>query len=145
MRLPSKMAGSPKTSPTSIFLHCLHLKWLRMFLLPSTSRDMKEAGISPLTLGYLLHYLGLWILMSTCSGLKRGDFLSVTPFDQESNPCLCHLSEFMSKRRFNAITREIRFTNTNPPPYVDKFWKILQMVKACNDHMTSIFLASWEI
>ena len=33
----------------------------------------------------------------------------------------------------------------NPPPYVDKFWKILQMEKAWNDHMTSIFLASWEI
>ena len=51
----------------------------------------------------------------------------------------------MSKRRFNAITRELRFTNTNPLPYVDKFWKIRHIVKAWNDHMTSIFLASWAI
>ena len=51
----------------------------------------------------------------------------------------------MSKRRFNAITFEIRFTTTNPPPYVDKFWQIRQMVMAWNYHMNSIFLASWEI
>ena len=51
----------------------------------------------------------------------------------------------MSKRCFNAITNELRFTNTNPPPYVDKFWQIRQMVKAWNDHTTSIFLTSWEI
>ena len=51
----------------------------------------------------------------------------------------------MYKLRFNAITRELRFTNTNPPPYVDKFWKIRHMVKAWNYHMTSIFLAYWSI
>ena len=51
----------------------------------------------------------------------------------------------MYKLRFNAITRELRFTNTNPPPYVDKFWKIRHMVKAWNYHMSSIFLAYWSI
>ena len=51
----------------------------------------------------------------------------------------------MSECQFNAITRELSFANTNPPSYVDKFWKIRQMVKAWNDHMTSIFFASWEI
>ena len=71
--------------------------------------------------------------------------MSVTSFDKDSNPCPYFLEEFISKRRFNAITRELRFTNTNPPPYVDKFWKILQMVKAWNDHMAFIFLESWKI
>ena len=42
-----------------IFLHCLPLKWLIIILLPSTSRNMKEADIAPLTLVDLLHYLGL--------------------------------------------------------------------------------------
>ena len=51
----------------------------------------------------------------------------------------------MSKRRFNAITCELRFTKTNPLPYVDKFWQIFHMVKSWNDHMTSILLAFWEI
>ena len=42
-----------------IFLHCLHLKWFRIVLLPSTSRAMKEADIAPLILGDLLSYSGL--------------------------------------------------------------------------------------
>ena len=44
---------------------------------------MKEADIDPLTYGDLLRYLGLWILMSTCSLWKREDFCSVTHFYQE--------------------------------------------------------------
>ena len=106
---------------------------------------MKEADIAPLTYVYLIRYLGLWILISTCSGWNRDNFWRVTPFDQEANTCPYRLRKFISKRRFNDITRELRFTNTNPPPYVDQFWQICQMVKAWNDHMTSIFLASWEI
>ena len=81
---------------------------------------MKEADIAPLTYGYLLRYLGLWILMSTCSGWHREDFWSVAPFDQEANPCPYCLGEFISKRRFNAITRELRFANTNPPTPYDR-------------------------
>ena len=40
-----------------IFLHYLLFKWFIIFLLPSTSRDTKEADIAPLTLGDLLRYL----------------------------------------------------------------------------------------
>ena len=83
--------------------------------------------------------------MPPCSGWNREGFWGVTPLDQEANPCPYRLEEFMSKRCFNAITRELSFTNTNPPPYVDKLWKILQMVKAWNYHMPSTFLAYWEI
>ena len=106
---------------------------------------MTEAGIAPLKFGYLIRYFGIWLLISPCSGWRREGFWSVTPLDQEANPCPYRLEEFMSKRCFNTITRELRFTNTNPLPYVDKFWKICQMVKAWNYNMTSIFLASWTI
>ena len=70
-----------------IFLHCLPLKWLIIVFLPSTTRAMKEADISPLTDGDILRYLGPWILMSTCSVWKREDFWSVISFDKEANPC----------------------------------------------------------
>ena len=83
--------------------------------------------------------------MSTCSRWKREDLWSVTLFYQEANTCPYCLWEFISKFRFNAITRELRFNNTNLPPYVDKFWKKCQMVKAWNYYMASTFLASWEI
>ena len=106
---------------------------------------MEEADIAPLTYGYLLRYLGQWILISTCSVWKRKYFWGVTPFDQETNPCPYRLGEFMSKCCFNAITRELRFTKTIPPPYVYTFWKIHHMAKAWNYHTTSIFLVSWEI
>ena len=32
-----------------------------------------------------------------------------------------------------------------PPPCVDKFWQIFQMLKSCNDSMIFIFLTSWAI
>ena len=96
-----------------IFLHCLPLKQLITFLLPSTSRATKEAGIAPLKYGDILRYLGLWLLMSTCYVWNREGFWSVATFDQEENPCPYRIGEFVSKCRFNAITRELRFTNTN--------------------------------
>ena len=74
-----------RLSYIDIFLHCLHIRWLRKVLLPSTSRVTKEAEIDPLILGDLLRYLGLWILMYTCYGRKREDFWSATPFDQYEN------------------------------------------------------------
>ena len=43
----------------NIFLNSLTLKWLRIVFLPSTSRSLKEAGISLLRLVDLLRYLGL--------------------------------------------------------------------------------------
>ena len=141
-----KNSWSPQNlSYINIFLHCLLLKWLIVIIPLSTSRAMKEADIPPLTYAYLLRYLGLWILISTYSGRKREGFWSVTTFDQEANPCHHHISGFMSKRSFNATTHEIMFTNTNPPPYGDKFCQILHMVKAWNDHITSILFCSWEI
>ena len=106
---------------------------------------MEESDIAPFKYGDLLRYLGIWLLMSTFFGWKRGGIWSVTPFDPEANPFPYRMGGFMSKLCFNAITRELRFTNNNPPPYVDKFWNFFQMVKACNYHMTSIFLVSYSI
>ena len=76
-----------------------------------------------LTPGYILRYLGLCILMSTCSEWKMDNFWSVTPFDQEANTCHYRLGVLMSKRQFIAITRELRFTITNPHPMLISFGK----------------------
>ena len=84
---------------------------------------MKEADISPLTYRDLLSYLGLWLLMSTWYRWKRECFWIVTPFDQESTPCPYRLGEFTSKLHFNAITHELRFTNSKPP---NLCWSVLE-------------------
>ena len=77
----------PKSlSYTDIFLYCIPLKWLRIVLLPTTSRAVEESYIRPLTYGDLLRYLDVWFLMSACSVCKRGGVWSVTPFEQEENP-----------------------------------------------------------
>ena len=63
-----KNVWSPQSlSYINIFLHCLPLKWMIIVLLPSASIDMKEVDIAQLTYGYILRYLGIWILMYTCS------------------------------------------------------------------------------
>ena len=68
-----KNGGIPQSlSYINILLHCPPLKWLIIVLLTSTFRAMKEAVIDPLLFGDLLRYLGMWILMSPCSGWKRG-------------------------------------------------------------------------
>ena len=77
--------------------------------------------------------------------MEEGGFCSVTPFDQEENPCSYCLGEFISKFCFKAITSELRFTKNNNSYYVDQFWQIIQMVKVWNDQMTSILLYSREI
>ena len=48
-----------------IFLHCIPFKWFIIDFLQSTSRAVKESYIAPLTLGDILRYLGLWLIMST--------------------------------------------------------------------------------
>ena len=55
------------------------------------------------------------------------------------------IGKFMSKLWFNVITHELRFTNTNPQPYVDKFWQIIKIIKAWNYHMISTIFASLKI
>ena len=55
-------------------------------------------------------------------GRGGGGCWSGTPFYQEANPRPYCLAKFIHKHHFNDIARELRFTDTNPPPYVDKFW-----------------------
>ena len=86
MSLSSKIAGSQKNSCIGIFVKFLPIKCLRIVILPSISRAMKEAGIALLALGDPLRYLGPYLFMSTWSGWKTRYYWSVTPFDQEANP-----------------------------------------------------------
>ena len=58
--------------------------------------------------------------------IEEGGFCSVTPFDQDANTFPYYFMQFVYKHRCYAITHELRFTNTKPSPYVDKFWKLFQ-------------------
>ena len=54
------------------------------------------------------------------------------------------LTEYMSLRRFNAITSSIRYTDHPPPSaFVDRFHEVRQMINAFNDHYEENYILSW--
>jgi hypothetical protein len=49
----------------------------------------------------------------------------------------------MGKRRFQAITKCLTFTDTIPLAYRDKFWQVRQMIRAWNENMANRFVTAW--
>jgi len=137
---------SPKgKSWLDIFLHLFPLVWMKNVLLKKTSDALKDDGQDELTFGELLRYIGLWLLMATCSGWTHDDYWSPEPFDEKHRPCPYNFRAYMSRSRFEAITRELRFTDKDAPPYLDKFWEVRQMIKEWNANMVAVFIVSWAI
>jgi hypothetical protein len=124
------------------------MAWFSEVLLPRTSVGVINSGGAPLTFGELLRYLGIRLLMSTCMGWSTDQFwgnYDNIPRDQEDDPCPYNFRDYMSRRRFIALTWYLNFTNVERPAFVDKIWQVRQMIKAWNDHMAAIFLAAWVI
>jgi len=46
------------------------MTWFSAVLLPETSAGVVNKGATPVTFGKLLRFLGIRLLMSTCSGWK---------------------------------------------------------------------------
>jgi hypothetical protein len=131
-----------------LFMHFFLMTWLSDVLLPQTSAGIANNPCSaPLTFCELLRFLGIRLLMLTCSGWKVDQFWNYedAPCDQEEDPCPYNFKPFMSKRPFIHINRYISFTNVPKPAFIDKFWPARQMIKSWNDHMASIFLCAWVI
>ena len=87
-------------------------------------------------------FLGLWFFMATLSGYSRRHYWSVMeihPFD--GAPYRFHA--YMSLSRFEAILRNLGYTNVEKPKFVDKFWEVRQMIEQWNVHMREIFSPSW--
>ena len=54
-----------------------------------------------------------------------------------------HLTEFMSLSRFKDITSALRYTNTPPPPFQDKFHDVRLMLQIFNEHYVDQHSPSW--
>ncbi len=100
-----------------------------------------------MTFGELLRFLGLCLLMATCSRWTVDQCWNyyTIPRNQEEDPRPYNSRTFMSKRRFHVINRYLVFTNVQQPAFVDKFWLIRLMIKSWNNHMAGIFLCAWVI
>ena len=137
----------------NLFFYFFPMVWLKTVLLVKTNEAVLAGGgymaANPVTFGELLRFLGICLLMSTSSGWSQDEFWNYinesAPRDQEANGCPYNFRAFMMQRRFKAISRNLSYTDANPPTFVDKFWEVRQMIKAWNAHMANVFLAGWVI
>lgn len=136
-------------SHLQLFLHAFPHTWLTNVLLPRTKATMKteSPNCTDLTLGELLRFIGIRLLMATCIGWRASDFWSTTtePYNQEDNRCPYNLKCYMSYRRFLLINKSLSYTDVAAPTYTDKFWQMRQLLAAFNSNMATIFLSSWVI
>jgi len=122
------------------FCLCFPMVWLKTVFIPATNKAMNGKDV---TIGEIMRYLGMWLLMSTQAKCSVREYFSTAPIDPYSNGALFHLNEIMSWNRFNSITQALRFTDEPPPSYKDGFYQVRQLINAFNDHMISIFSAGW--
>ena len=109
------------------------------------SAELKRENSLPLTLGELMRYIGMRLLMSTLQGWSMEEYwyYDPVPRPQEEGPCPYNFKEYMHKRRFFAITKCLTFTDAIPPAYRDKFWQVRQMIRAWNENMANHFVVAW--
>jgi len=62
--------------------------------------------------------------------------------DMFSSAPFC-FTEIMSCNRFEQILSASMFTNVEPPPYIDCFWEVCQMLDEWNANMDNAFSSSW--
>ncbi len=70
-----------------VFLHWMPVDFLENTKVAGTSTPLKEAGESETSLGELLVFLGLWLLMATVIGFTHRNFFSSREYDKEEFPC----------------------------------------------------------
>ena len=67
--------------------------------------------------------------MSTMVGPQRHEYWAAYAINTFRGAPLC-LGVWMSHARFNAILVALSFTDRDPPPFLDKFWEVCQMIEA---------------
>ena len=104
-------------SYAEIFLHVFPLYFFENIVVAATNNALLAADNARTTLGEMMRYIGMWLLMSCY--LKSPDyFWRTTPMrttadseDEENDTPLFTFNRYMSRRRFLAITSALRFTS----------------------------------
>jgi len=97
----------------ALFRMCFPEKWVRETLLPATNKEI-EGG--PLSLSEFYVFLGCHFFMACFEGISdRRLWWSSKPISIEEGAPF-RLQDYISLRRFNAITAAIRYTDKPPPP-----------------------------
>ena len=53
------------------------------------------------------------------------------------------LNEYMSRVRFGKILTRLKYTDEDPPHYVDRFFHVRNLLEAWNDNMSTNFIPGW--
>ena len=116
-----------EASYTDYFIYFLPVEWMKDVLLGMKSKNREG---SPVSLVEMLTYLGLWLLMSSVAtgGNMRAYLDHSDPTHFKGAPFRIH--SFMSFAHFDAITKDLYFTNHTPPLYrenVGRFDKLFML------------------
>ena len=124
----------------ALFRMCFPEQWVKDVLIPATNNEIEGDA---LTLSQFYVYLGCHFFMACFEGISdRRLWWSSKPITIEEGAPF-RLQEYISLRRFNAITSAIRYTDKSPPSFLDRFHEVRQMIESFNDHYAEGYSPSW--
>ena len=114
-------------------------KYVKDVILMETNKVLDK---QPVTYGEFLHWMGLWVLISTVDGLDRHSFWSSKSVNiYECAPF--RLGKYMTCTHFEEILSSLCYTDKSPPTLLDRFWEIQELIVAWNKNMDENFIPSW--
>jgi hypothetical protein len=120
------------------FLHFLPMEYFKTTVLEATNETLSD----PLTWDEFLRFISILLLFATTQGVPRRMFWSN---DQPDIFCGApfRLHAYMSRRRFEAILKHLKFTTKTPPAFKDLFHPVSALIDAFNKHSAACFRPSW--
>jgi hypothetical protein len=137
-----------------IFLHLFPVRFVETVMVEATSRVLMSDNLVRTTIGEMLRYIGMWLLMSCYMkppeyfwrpATRTTTILGDDSEDEENDTPSFTFNRYMSQRRFLAITVALRFTASTPPTFCDKFWEIRDLITSWNALMKDVFSAAWAV
>ena len=120
------------------FTHFLPITFIKDTVLPATNAGLSD----PLTWDEFLRFLGLIFVMATTQGNARRDFWANDAPEMFSGAPF-RLNSFMSRRRFENILRQLKFTSEAPPAFKHPFHPVSDLIRAFNVHTQGCFNPAW--
>ena len=122
------------------FRMCFPEKWVTGVLIPATNKNLSG---DPMDLHEFYVFLGCHFYMCCYDGITdRREWWSSKPITMfEGAPF--RLNEYMSYKRFAAITAAMCYTDKPPPSFVDRFHDVRQMIDEFNKHYEEEYVPSW--
>lgn len=120
-----------------VLLYFLPRNFIRLVVVDQMNEHLLSKG---LLWGEFLKYIAIWFLMSMVSNRCARWY---NWEESEPNKWPFWFCKYMWYTRFKNITKVLCYTSTPQPTFVDKFYKVRDIIKAWNDNMKEKFIPSW--